>query len=402
MSLEVAEHLSPEDEDVYLDNIIKFCRSVTRCLSLSPPHSLSAAGRGHGHLNCRENSYVIRKLFVNGFRFHEEDTKWVKNSEAFWFKETLMVFDRFAFLQDFGLFKMSMSQVNGFELSQLLHQEGRLFPVNDSVASFTWSKETLCKQAPALLDDEHVEEVVDADETVDFTAEVDMTDCSSPGEGEHLLSTCLLVFVNGKFRQTVCSHPDSRIVRVQLFALSVGVYNITLCPALPNGVTSPQQAVNLVRVVRSNNDRKSHKEEPAAAGASQEKYDELLQRLRDIEGEAEELRAIIDDLSTKTCKNEQRESSARGELEKALGLRKEDMTEIMAALPGKLSTVLDGSPLVPRANTKNLLQEVKLRSDDVKISFMLLADDVHDDDDDDENDDVDDDDDDDDDDDCDI
>ena len=111
--------------------------------------------------------------------------------------------------------------------------------------------------------------------------------------------------------------------------------------------------------------QKSHKEEPAGAGASQEEYEELLQRLRDIEGEAEELRAIIDDLSTKTCKNEQRESSARGELEKALGLREEDVTEIMAA--GGFSTVLDGSPLVPRANTKNLLQEVKQRSDDVTL-----------------------------------
>ena len=47
----------------------------------------------------------------------------MNDSEAFWFKETLMVFDRFAFLQDFGMFKMSMSQMNGFKLSQLFHQE---------------------------------------------------------------------------------------------------------------------------------------------------------------------------------------------------------------------------------------------------------------------------------------
>jgi len=33
---------------------------------------------GHGHLNCRSNIYVIRKLFERGFSFHYDDTFWLR------------------------------------------------------------------------------------------------------------------------------------------------------------------------------------------------------------------------------------------------------------------------------------------------------------------------------------
>lgn len=97
MSFEVAEHLSAEDEDTFLDNVIKFCAGRL-LLSWALP-AACAPGRGHGHLNCRSNLYVVRRLFLRGFTFHAVDTAWLRakvaHTEAFWFKETLLVFDLF-------------------------------------------------------------------------------------------------------------------------------------------------------------------------------------------------------------------------------------------------------------------------------------------------------------------
>uniref|UniRef100_A0A7S0EH38 Methyltransferase type 11 domain-containing protein n=1 Tax=Hanusia phi TaxID=3032 RepID=A0A7S0EH38_9CRYP len=363
MSLEVAEHLAPDDEDVYLENIIKFCRSRL-IVSWALP-SACAPGRGHGHLNCRDNSYVIRKLFVHGFRFHASDTRWlrqvVKDSQAFWFKDTLMVFDRFAFLQDFGLLKMSLSEDGQFTFSKL--SEGReLFPLNDSAAHFAWSeRDLICRQAPVLFNGDIAESSVDEDETVDLTIQLDMTNCSSAEEGDQFLSACLLVFVNDVFRQSVCPS-QVQVATVQLFALSAGMYNITLCPSLPNGLTSPQHAVTFVKTVRNKEEKmRSQEFEQTAKEDLTLDYDSLLQRLRVVEAEAEELRAYIDDISSSKDGDQQLDVSPRGKFERMLGLREEDVKEIISNLPAGLTQVLDQSPLVRRANTRNLLQEVYVR-----------------------------------------
>eukprot|EP00961_Rhodomonas_salina_P014095 188828-Rhodomonas_salina.1 len=40
--------------------------------------AVTGAGRGHGHLNCRSNLYVVRRLFLRGFTFHAVDTAWLR------------------------------------------------------------------------------------------------------------------------------------------------------------------------------------------------------------------------------------------------------------------------------------------------------------------------------------
>ena len=98
LSFEVAEHLAIEDESTFIDNIILHARSRL-LLSWALPDAC-APGRGHGHLNCRSNLYVIRALFLRGYTLHENDTAWlrdqVRGSAAYWFEGTLLVFDSLA------------------------------------------------------------------------------------------------------------------------------------------------------------------------------------------------------------------------------------------------------------------------------------------------------------------
>lgn len=96
MSLEVAEHLDRADESVFLDNLASLC-SHRLILSWALPDAC-APGRGYGHLNCRDNAYVIEAMFGLGMLFQPEATAWLRSrlqdAEAFWFKDTVMVFDR--------------------------------------------------------------------------------------------------------------------------------------------------------------------------------------------------------------------------------------------------------------------------------------------------------------------
>ena len=98
LSFEVAEHLAKEDEGTFLDNVILHARARL-LLSWALPEAC-APGRGHGHLNCQSNIYVIRSLFLRGFAFHVADSLWlrerVRGSQAYWFEGTLLVFDALA------------------------------------------------------------------------------------------------------------------------------------------------------------------------------------------------------------------------------------------------------------------------------------------------------------------
>jgi hypothetical protein len=96
LSFEVAEHLAIEDEATFLDNMLLHARARV-VLSWAMPDAC-APGRGHGHLNCRSNLYVVRSLFLRGFALHLKDTLWlrgqVRGSAAYWFDGTLLVFDK--------------------------------------------------------------------------------------------------------------------------------------------------------------------------------------------------------------------------------------------------------------------------------------------------------------------
>jgi len=89
MTLEVGEHIPKRYEDVFINNIVSLTKNW---LVLSWAIPLQA---GHGHVNCRENKYVIEKITNKGLIYDPllaEDLR--LNCSFSWFKNTLMVFKR--------------------------------------------------------------------------------------------------------------------------------------------------------------------------------------------------------------------------------------------------------------------------------------------------------------------
>lgn len=92
--LEVGEHIPPQYEEIFIDNLTKCC---TKGIILS--WSIPEYG-GDGHVNSLENAYVIERMFEKGFRVDVDATKNLRNSVAeyptpcYWFRKTLMCFRR--------------------------------------------------------------------------------------------------------------------------------------------------------------------------------------------------------------------------------------------------------------------------------------------------------------------
>jgi len=92
LCLEVAEHVPAIYEDIFLNNIVANCDS-NLILSWSEPLQ-----GGTGHFNEVSNAEAIYKIVKRGFRYFHTTTmearKAVKDSEFWWFKNTVMVFKR--------------------------------------------------------------------------------------------------------------------------------------------------------------------------------------------------------------------------------------------------------------------------------------------------------------------
>jgi cyclopropane fatty-acyl-phospholipid synthase-like methyltransferase len=89
MSLEVGEHIPAEFEDAFLGNVT---RHAARGLVLS----WAVPGQpGLGHVNCRDNSYVIERLQQLGFAHDANASQMLRAAATLWyFPHTLMVFRR--------------------------------------------------------------------------------------------------------------------------------------------------------------------------------------------------------------------------------------------------------------------------------------------------------------------
>lgn len=88
LCLEVGEHIPRKHEQIFIDNL---CRAAEKniVLSWAVPGQYSASG----HVNCRENDYVINELAKRGFLLDNDMTKKLREACYFnWFKNTLMVF----------------------------------------------------------------------------------------------------------------------------------------------------------------------------------------------------------------------------------------------------------------------------------------------------------------------
>jgi hypothetical protein len=89
LSLEVGEHIPVEFESIFIDNLV---RASKRFIILSWAIEDQP---GTGHINCRNNDYIIDQMDKRGFFYCPEASQILRiNSELPWFKDTLMVFER--------------------------------------------------------------------------------------------------------------------------------------------------------------------------------------------------------------------------------------------------------------------------------------------------------------------
>jgi hypothetical protein len=89
LCLEVGEHIPTKYEETFL-NHIKLRVSNKLIISWAPPGQ-----SGTGHVNCREQEYVIDKFKELGFLFNIKETKILRIHSWFkWFKRNIMVYDK--------------------------------------------------------------------------------------------------------------------------------------------------------------------------------------------------------------------------------------------------------------------------------------------------------------------
>jgi tryptophanyl-tRNA synthetase len=88
LCLEVGEHVPVESEQLLIDQICKHATDQI-ILSWAIPGQL-----GFGHVNCRDNAYIIKQMKQRGWAIDIEQSDYLRQrcSGATWFQDTLMVF----------------------------------------------------------------------------------------------------------------------------------------------------------------------------------------------------------------------------------------------------------------------------------------------------------------------
>jgi 2-polyprenyl-3-methyl-5-hydroxy-6-metoxy-1,4-benzoquinol methylase len=89
LCLEVGEHIPVEYEQVFIDNI---CKLSTLYILLS----WAIEGQpGYGHVNCRNNDYVISEMLKRGFHHWSSVSKDFREVSTLpWFRNTLLMFTK--------------------------------------------------------------------------------------------------------------------------------------------------------------------------------------------------------------------------------------------------------------------------------------------------------------------
>jgi hypothetical protein len=89
VSLEVGEHIPAKFEQTFIDNI---CNNTKDVLVLS--WAIEGQG-GDGHINCRNNDYVIAEVEKRGFVFDDSILHLRHTTDGLkWFHDSLMLFNR--------------------------------------------------------------------------------------------------------------------------------------------------------------------------------------------------------------------------------------------------------------------------------------------------------------------
>ena len=92
LCLEIGEHIPVHYEQVFINNV---CQAAKKHICLSWALEGQA---GRGHVNCRNNDYVINEIRKRGFTYKPEETQILRDSTGlndyiWWFKNTVMVFE---------------------------------------------------------------------------------------------------------------------------------------------------------------------------------------------------------------------------------------------------------------------------------------------------------------------
>jgi hypothetical protein len=89
LTLEVGEHLPEEYESIFLNNI---CKHTNKFVVLS--WAIEGQG-GDGHVNCKNNDYIIQQMKLRNFNYDLEKSNFLRNNaRVSWFKNTVMVFEK--------------------------------------------------------------------------------------------------------------------------------------------------------------------------------------------------------------------------------------------------------------------------------------------------------------------
>jgi tryptophanyl-tRNA synthetase len=89
ISLEVGEHIPNQFESVFLNNITSHSNNII-ILSWAIPNQ-----PGDGHINCKDNDYIINEMSKRGFIYDDEESQKVRiNNVIWWFKNTFMFFKK--------------------------------------------------------------------------------------------------------------------------------------------------------------------------------------------------------------------------------------------------------------------------------------------------------------------
>ena len=91
ISLEVGEHIPEFYEDNFIDNLVNHCddKMILSWAVVGQP--------GIGHINCKNNDYIINRLQSKGFYFDKELSEWLRDDieeHCSYFKNTLMAFNK--------------------------------------------------------------------------------------------------------------------------------------------------------------------------------------------------------------------------------------------------------------------------------------------------------------------
>lgn len=89
LTLEVGEHIPEKYENIFLNNVIKHTNNFIVL-------SWAVEGQGgDGHVNCKNNDYIINKMSNLGFTHDLKSSIILRNnSKLDWFKNTIMVFKK--------------------------------------------------------------------------------------------------------------------------------------------------------------------------------------------------------------------------------------------------------------------------------------------------------------------